>query len=746
MSSRQTVREGSAGATRLKALTMQTPDRPARKPSPEAHRQRADIQGLRTLAVVAVILNHLLAWPSGGFVGVDVFFVVSGFLITGLLLREHDRTGRISFAGFYRRRARRILPIATLVLVATVAASFAIFLPARARTISVDAIWSFVFAGNWHFALVGTDYFASDGTTSPLQHYWSLGVEEQFYLVWPWILVLVFAVAAKRRWSGRHGRGVLAAILLALTVASFAWGVAQSVSDPGFAYFSTGVRAWELGVGALLALGVPLLERIPGALRPVLGWLGLSGLVAAVFATSGSSGFPAPGAAGAVLATAFVVAAGTGGPSHVVVLANPVSSYLGDVSYSLYLWHFPVIILLGAVVPMSGFTIAACLLLTLGLSVASYHLIEDPIRKSTWLDRRAREARRLESGARRPRRVPVIFQDVDRPDLAVMAGAVVVAIVAVAYFAQTAPRPAEPQAQAAESVTTVLPGATPSSSDTGSPAEQALSARISAALTATSFPELDPSVDSLGTSNWVKAAAASGCADITPATEERCQSGPVLATKQVAVLGDSFAIAWLPGLRAALAEAGYRVHTYTYGQCPAASVTVRKEGGAPFPECASHRTWAIGRITALKPDLVILADSSDTIDRLATKKSQADGSAEIAAGLGTTVRAIAPSAKRVVYLSDPPVGVALQQCVTRFAKPSDCARSTTSTWEAIQAADRQAVEAAGGTYLSTVRWFCDTRGRCPAFVGTTPVRADAGHLTVQYSTALEPLLAAALKL
>ncbi|WP_286343632.1 acyltransferase family protein [Frondihabitans sucicola] len=726
---------------------MQTSVRPVPK------RFRPDIQGLRMLAVVAVILDHLLAWPSGGFVGVDVFFVLSGFLITGLLYREHQKTGRISFAGFYRRRARRILPISALVLAVTVATSFAIFLPARAKTITVDALWSLLFAGNWHFAAVGTNYFASDGTTSPLQHYWSLAVEEQFYLVWPWILVIVFAIAARRSWSRQKGVRAVVVVMVVLSVASLVWAILQSVTDPGFAYFSTLARAWELGVGALLAIGVPILGRIPDRLRPILAWVGLAGIVLSVFVTSGGSGFPAPGALLPVLSTALVVAAGTGGEQrYLAPLTNRVSNYVGDISYSLYLWHFPVIILLGAILKPGVLYYVICLVGMAVLSMLSYHLVEDPIRNSTWLDRRARQERRQHPELRRRRELPEILWNVRAGDAVIFGTAIIAGLVFVTYSAISAPPP--PPAVAAIAPNAIPSSASVTKADTvtgasGGPqttAEKQLSAKISTALTATSFPAFDPPIDSLGTTKWVHAAATSGCADISADNATRCETGPANATKQAVVLGDSFAIAWMPGLRTALADAGYRVHTLTSGQCPAADVVVDKEGGAPFPECTAHRAWALQQIAAIKPDLVVLADSAGTIDRLATKTDLTGGSQAIANGLQKTIQAIKPHAKRIAVLSDPPAGVALQECVTRVSTPSDCVREISPTWSAIQADDQDVIKATGATYVDTHLWFCDDQGRCPSFIGNTPVRADAGHMTVQYSESLEPLLAAALKL
>ena len=180
-------------------------DRPAAASTPVTH-FRPDIQGLRAVAVLAVVSHHLIGWPTGGFVGVDVFFVISGFLITGLLLREHQSRGRISLTEFYRRRAKRILPAAIVCLIAVVVAAFLVYRSARFEAVAVDAFFSMLFVANWHFAQVGTDYLASAGPVSPLQHFWSLGVEEQFYLLWPVVLVaILLAIELRVRRSARVG-------------------------------------------------------------------------------------------------------------------------------------------------------------------------------------------------------------------------------------------------------------------------------------------------------------------------------------------------------------------------------------------------------------------------------------------------------------------------------------------------------------------------------------------------------------
>lgn len=370
---------------------------------------RADVQGLRMVAVVAVIADHLLGWPAGGFVGVDIFFVISGFLITGLLLREQEKTGSISFRGFYRRRIKRILPAATLVVVVTVSASFALLSRVRATDALWDGVWASFFSANWRFAADGTDYFQPAVAVSPLQHYWSLSVEEQYYFVWPWVMLLIFWMSGRMRsgTSSRSARGIRAAILVVI-VASFVWSMWETATAPTWAYFSTFSRAWELGVGAAVAVFARTFALIPTRARPLLAWSGLTGIAVSLFVVTSESAFPAPWAALPVLSTALVIVAGTGGEARYLwPLTNRVSTYVGDISYSLYLWHWPIIVLLAVYLPLDTLPNQAIGLgLILVLSIASFHLVEDPIRRSTWLDREMRPGRRVAPEWRRHGPIP----------------------------------------------------------------------------------------------------------------------------------------------------------------------------------------------------------------------------------------------------------------------------------------------------------------------------------------------------
>ena len=351
-------------------------------------RARRDIQGLRAVAVVAVVLCHAIGWPSGGFVGVDVFFVVSGFLITGLLLREVDRTGRISLGGFYARRIRRILPAALLVLVAVAVAAFFVFNRARADQTLGDAVAAFLLVSNWRFAAEGTDYFHATDAASPLQHFWSLSVEEQFYLVWPGLLLLLLLLLPLARRRGRGARLLVGLTGVLLAAASFGWAMVQTSTEPTVAYFSTATRVWELAVGAILAALTPLLARIPAALRILAGWVGLAGVLWSFVVIDPDSAFPAPWAALPVAATALVIMGGVGGDPrarHLFPLTNPVSVFVGDMSYSLYLWHFPVIVFAAVLLPIGAPVTPIVLGAIAVLSLASYLMLEQPLHRSPWL-------------------------------------------------------------------------------------------------------------------------------------------------------------------------------------------------------------------------------------------------------------------------------------------------------------------------------------------------------------------------
>jgi peptidoglycan/LPS O-acetylase OafA/YrhL len=689
---------------------------------------RPDIQGLRMVAVLAVIVDHLFHWPSGGFVGVDVFFVISGFLITGLLLREHDRTGTISFRGFYARRVKRILPAATAVVVATIAVSYLVFSQVRAETTLWDGIWATFFAANWHFALQGTDYFNVDFAISPLQHYWSLSVEEQFYLVWPWLMLLIFWLVGRRRsLNPRFAHRAIGLAMLLITAASFVWAVWDTTNNPTWAYFSTFTRAWELGLGALIAITASWYTRLPSLMRPVLGWLGLIGIFASFFVIDDANGgFPAPWAALPVVSTALVIVGGTGGEQRFLwPIMNPVSSWFGDVSYSLYVWHFPVIIIGAALLPAGLTYYLVSIGVILGLSTASYYLIENPVRE--W------------GTAPRKQRAPRGQRSLTPTGLAglLTVGVVCLSLAAVALIPRTS------SALVGEYQPPLVGANAPTDAEQPADAASMLTDEIRVAVSASSWPELSPSVDQLD-SSWSPEWKTDGCLDVTPDRETRCTYGSGQAGVAV-LLGDSVSVSWMPGIRAVLEPAGYVIHVLTYGQCPAAVVDVSGRGkDAGFAaECRAHNEWALQRIAELRPNLVIASNAANTLERIQVSDETVDRAGVYQSAFEGTLRAASSSGARVVVLPPNPRGKGLVDCYTALSSPSDCVTDPPSQYANTAAAMLAAAQAASATYIDNLSWFCAS-GRCPAFVASIPVTVDGTHLTAPYAAHLQPVLQDAL--
>src|SRR3954470_14553381 len=332
---------------------------------------RAEIQALRALAVALVVVCH--SWPHvlpGGFVGVDVFFVISGYLITAQLLAEVRRRGTVSLTGFWARRARRILPAALLVLAGCALATLA-WVPQNHWQQFLDEIRaSTAYVENWQLAHTATDYFANAASVqSPVQHYWSLSAEEQFYLVWPGLIGLTVLVG--RRYS-------LAIAMGGLGLASLAYSIYDTHANPAAAYFITPTRAWEFAAGGLLALP-PVARR-----SPLFAWAGLAAIAVAAVTYSADTAFPGIAAALPVGGAAAVIwaAAPTAG-----MRLRPVQ-YLGDISYSVYLWHWPLLILTPYVLDRERLGtpwLLALVGLTRVLAALSKRFVEDPLRSGPLL-------------------------------------------------------------------------------------------------------------------------------------------------------------------------------------------------------------------------------------------------------------------------------------------------------------------------------------------------------------------------
>ena len=349
---------------------------------------RADIQAVRALAVIVVVMYHAgIPGFHGGYLGVDVFFVISGFVITGVLLAERETTGRTSIATFYGHRIRRILPMGTLVLIASVFATYHWLGFVSGHANATDAIWVSLFVGNIHFANLGTDYFGSNLPPSTLQQYWSLAVEEQFYLLWP-LTFMLFAATGKR-WSIRTK---LVPVLLGLMAVSLLWCIVQTTQSQPTAFFSLPTRAWELALGALLAVIAPWIRDRSASLGMALIISGYLVIIACTWFYSSSTQWPGTAVILPVAATAAVLAGGTlreSLGSGRVTTSAPVQ-WLGTISYSLYLVHWPLIVIAAQSVihPLPLWIEIGLVALSIAISSLVYRYLEGPIRQARVLRER----------------------------------------------------------------------------------------------------------------------------------------------------------------------------------------------------------------------------------------------------------------------------------------------------------------------------------------------------------------------
>jgi peptidoglycan/LPS O-acetylase OafA/YrhL len=350
---------------------------------------RPDIQAIRALAVTLVVLYHAnIPGVHGGFLGVDVFFVVSGFVITNVLLRERASRGTNSIPGFYARRIRRILPAATVVLIATVFATYHWLSYITGAMNADDAKYVAAFVGNFHFATLGTQYFTASQPPSTLQQFWSLAVEEQFYLVWP-VLFLILTLP-KLAYSPVAR---LVSMLSLIIVASLAWCIIETRQNEVWAFFSPLTRAWELALGALLAVLGPHLRGRSPRVGLVLAAVGVVTVLLCTWFYTSTTLWPGVAVVAPVVATGMIIAGGSlRGPDRFGPIANfaPVQ-WVGNISYSLYLVHWPVIAIATqyAIAPLPLHSELELVALSVALSAALYYAIENPIRRSRWLaDRR----------------------------------------------------------------------------------------------------------------------------------------------------------------------------------------------------------------------------------------------------------------------------------------------------------------------------------------------------------------------
>jgi peptidoglycan/LPS O-acetylase OafA/YrhL len=659
---------------------------------------RPDVEGLRAVAVGLVVLYHAgVSRLPGGFVGVDVFFVISGFLITGLLIKELERMGTISLSRFYARRAKRLLPAAATVLLATTALTALVLPQIRWRDTGGDIVSAALYVVNWRLAGRSVDYLAEDTAPSPVQHFWSLAVEEQYYLVWPLLLILV------TWWARRRGRslGTSLSIGLALVaIPSLLWSVYQTSYEPASAFFLTTTRMWELAVGGGVAIAATRLTRMPRPVALLLGWTGLA--VVAVAGVTFSVHTPWPGYAAAVpvLGSAAVIAAGfaAGGTGPVMLLGTRPFQWIGALSYSLYLWHWPLLVAAtahwGNLSLKRGLAVAA---LSVVPAWVTYRLVENPLRHSRVISRSPRLA------------------------LSLGANFSLIGVIAGLGLVLAVPSPTGVGGGGRFALGATTLSENPRNDPAGAPVDEVAFITPDPLHASEDVPELyqDGCQQSFGLSRPVS-----------------CVYGREDAPTTVALVGDSKAAQWLPALQILAQARDWRIVTYLKARCSFAQVELTVDG-RPWAACSAWNANVLDRLIGQdRPDFVITSQGR----RTAVNEGNID---TMISGLRTTWSRLTAAGVEVFVLRDSmhPF-MSVYACVAENRH-----RLTRCTYDreegiAASAAPIQAIAARGMVGVHVIDMtdaICPT-ARCAPVIGNVLVYRQGSHLTASYVASLAPRL------
>jgi peptidoglycan/LPS O-acetylase OafA/YrhL len=646
------------------------------------HPYRPDIDGLRAIAVLGVILFHLnLAIIPGGYTGVDVFFVISGFLISGILWREFSATGHIDFVRFWSRRFRRLMPMSVFVVLVTLA-----FLYATGNAFSLneagrDGRYAIAYVTNWHELNQGVDYFAEGGDASFFQHYWSLAVEEQYYIL---ISLVFLGFIGLRRFSGGtslHFGTPLLWISLFI-VASFGLELFYTTVSQPHGFFGTQNRVWQFGIGALTMMLTDRLRQISDVMRLGAGAAGLVLILASYFLFAKDIVYPGFWSLVPTIGAGLLIFGnGNATPLARVMSVAPLR-YLGRISYSLYLWHWGVILAVQQYDLSNATALIVASAATLVLSVASYHLIENPLRHSVWL-----QLKRFRTLA---------------------------ATVACLAVALPLSELAHSQGRAMSKIITLPNGAT-----------------ADVAKTRKDIPKIYTMKPRCH-------------ADPRAKVPRKCVFGDVASNKVIVLFGDSHAAQWFPAVEAIAKQYGYRLLSRTKSGCgPVAARTFIKMFKREYTECNIWRDAVMKEIKALKPTAVILGSAS-THNPIELANAALGDPARLELlrekSHATTIQ-LAGLAEKVFLIFDTP-DFAQQplKCLARQKNPQVCGRSLAEATQHRFPWFEPGQNLPGNVHVISMNDVLCPNGLCLPFDDKGINFYDTNHMTASYSRSLSKAL------
>ncbi|GAB4195762.1 MAG: acyltransferase family protein [Wenzhouxiangellaceae bacterium] len=650
---------------------------------------RSDIQALRALAVMLVLIFHI--WPAAlpaGYIGVDVFFVISGFLITGLLMRRLQRDGRIGFMAFYRDRFRRLAPAASLVIVVTMALSYLLEPVYFAQRTALEGLASASYWQNWLLAVRSLDYLAQEEPLGPLTHYWSLSIEEQYYLLWPALLAAGYLLSRGYQRFLALMRGVILSLCL-ISLGLSAWYAFHGWQE---GYFVTHTRVWQLGAGALLALTAP---PAPASHRLANGIavVALAVIVSFAIMVPHSQAFPGLIALLPVIASMALIHVG---PQIRQALIQRLSSAaitqrIGDASYSIYLWHWPLVYFVSEAYraqPSVGIAKGLLLLLlSIVLGLLSKRYIED-----RWRHQRDQD----EVNWRQPLLASAAM-------FAFSIGAA-----AMLWHHSTSGYPLDPQANAD------YPGA-------------------GVLLNGITVDPQQPQPPLTRVMSDLPGVYTDGCHVSVRETEPRLcvLHEPSHRARTAVISGDSHAANWIPALRLAAEQAGWRLIAITKSAC---SISHAPGPGRYYvrPECVAWSVSVLEQLAQIQPDIVFLARSRRSDDYPDEHSQQwTEGLVSMLANVITDLDSVAG---RVIVIAD----------TLRFIdKPylcldqPDCRGRIDPLYQRPDPLTAAVSSSGHGELLDMRPLLCPENG-CPAVIGNVIVWRDPHHLTATYSRTLAP--------